>query len=123
MLRCPPNRVKTKGPFRATYSQLKPEARDESLVAEKLAIVAQKLDLIEAAAHEGAFLIGNFSLADCALAPTALFLEHFLPLLGAAEWTDGRPRLAAWWGRVREQAAVNRALAEQRQALESTFGI
>lgn len=111
------------GPFRATYSHLKPEGRDKKLVIEKLETVAAKLDLIEAAMRGNDFLTGQFSLADCALAPTALFLDNFLPLLEAEAWTTGRPHLAAWWENVQTQPAVSRALGEQRQALKSTFGI
>ena len=69
------------------------------------------------------YLTGKFSLADCALAPTALFLDEFLPLFEAEAWTSGRPHLAGWWEKVQSEPAVSKALGEQRHALKSTFGI
>ena len=111
------------GPFRATYGHVAPDKRDKALVEEKLGIVNQKLDLIENAAS-GPHLAGaDFTLADCTLAPTGVFLEKFLPLLGGEPWTDSRPKLAAWWEKVQERPSVERALAEHRAAIKKIFGL
>lgn len=111
------------GPFRATYSHLAPDSRDAALVEEKLGVVGRKLDAIEGAIEGRPYLAGEaFTLADCALAPTALFLDTFLPILGAKPWTDTRPKLSAWWEAVQQQPSVERALGEQRAAIKERFG-
>lgn len=112
------------GPFRATYGHVAPDGRDAALVEKQLGIVNQKLDLIENAIDDGPYLTGNaFTLADCALAPTGVFLEKFVPPLGGKPWTETRPKLAAWWATVQERPSVARALGEQRAAVKERFGM
>lgn len=119
---CAMHDAQLEGPFRATYAHLAPDARDEALVKEKLEVVSEKLDLIESKMGAGPYLAaGAFTLADCALAPTAVFLDTFLPLLGAKPWTDSRPKLGAWWESVQRRPSVERALGEQRSAIKERF--
>ena len=40
-----------------------------------------------------------------------------LPMLGSKPFTEGRPKLAAWWSQVQKRPAVDKVLAEQQQAL------
>lgn len=111
-------------PFRATYGHLAPEKRDPAHVEEKLGIALRQLDLIESKIDGGPYLTGEaFTLADCALAPTAVFLEKFLPLLGAATWTENRPKLDAWWAHVQQRPSVARGLGEHRAAIKDQFGL
>lgn len=113
-------------PFRATYSHVDPSKRDEALVKEKLAIVDAKLDVLETLAAGGDknyFTGAQFTLADCALAPTCVFLEKFLPLLGHVPFTEKRPKLAQWWNYVQQRPAVEKALTEHRAAIKESFGI
>jgi len=112
-------------PFRATYGHVDPSKRDQELVDEKLAIVNAKLDVLESLAHGGEqyFMGEQFSLADCAIAPTAVFLEKFLPLLGGKAFTESRPNLNAWWKHVQQRPSVAKALEEHREAIQKAFGV
>ncbi len=107
-------------PLRALYPQAEPAARDPRLVAEKLPEVAARLDQLESILGEPWAAGESFTLADCAHAPTMLFARLRLPLLGAPSPFAGRPRLAAWWERVRGRPSVGKVLAEQRAALAQT---
>jgi hypothetical protein len=40
-----------------------------------------------------------------------------LLMLGSKPFTEGRPKLAAWWSQVQKRPAVEKVLAEQQQAL------
>ena len=105
-------------PLRALFPQATMKERDQTLIAEKLAEVNLRLDQLESTLSPGPFAIGDaFTLADCALVPTFFFMDLMLPLLGSKRFTEGRPKLAAWWSSVQKRPAVEKVLAEQQKAL------
>ncbi len=105
-------------PLRALFPQASTKERDQKLIAEKLAELNLRLDQLEAKLSTGPFAIGSaFTFADCALAPTFFFANLMLPMLGSKPFTEGRPKLAAWWSQVQKRPAVEKVLAEQQQAL------
>lgn len=99
------------------FLQVDPKVRDPRVVAERLPEVGTRLDQLEGLLV-GPWAAGPaFTLADCTLAPTMLWITLVLPMLGAPSPLDGRPRLAAWWERVQERPSVQAVHAEQRAAL------
>jgi len=105
-------------PLRALFPQASAKERDRKLIAEKLAELNLRLDQLEAKLSTGPFAMGSaFTFADCALAPTFFFANLMLPMLGSKPFTEGRPKLAAWWSQVQKRPAVEKVLAEQQQAL------
>jgi glutathione S-transferase len=125
----PENRARVRGitrfhdlylepPLRALFPQVAAQEKDQKLLAEKLGEIKTRLDLLEAMLSSGPYVLGDsFTLADCALAPTMFFANIMLPMLGAPAFTDGHPKLAAWWTKVQERPSVKRVLAEQQEAL------
>jgi glutathione S-transferase len=74
-------------------------------------------------APAGNFAAGaDFTLADCALAPTMFFATNMLPGFGAKPPLDGRPKLAAWWDKVRTRASVKKGLDEMAEAFKAMMG-
>ena len=61
----------------------------------------------------------DFTLADCALAPTIFFATKLLPGFGAKPPLEGRPKLAAWWEQVQTRPSVNKALNEMTEAFKA----
>jgi len=105
-------------PLRALFPQVSAKEKDHKFIAEKLAEVTQRLDQLEGALSSGPYALGSdFTLADCSLTPTCFFMNLMLPMLGAAAFTTGRPKLAAWWAKVQERPAVQKVLGEQQEAL------
>jgi glutathione S-transferase len=111
-------------PLRALFAHLNPKTRDDKVVTEKLTELQGRLDLLEGMlAPAGNYAAGpDFSLADCALAPTTFFLVNMLPGFGAKSALDGRPKFAAWWGKAQERPSVKKALAEMAEALKAFMG-
>jgi glutathione S-transferase len=102
----------------ALASQLNPQNRNEKLLNEKLAEQNLRLDQLDAMLPASGFAAGNdFTLADCALAPTIFFAVTMLPILGAGSPLEGRPNLASWWTHVQTRPSVQRALGEIREGL------
>ena len=64
----------------------------------------------------------TLTVADCALAPTMLFVAMVLPMLDAPSPLEGRPRLAAWWAVVQERPSVQAVHDEQRAAALAEIG-
>ena len=105
-------------PMRALFPQVTAKERDQKLVAEKLADVKARLDQLEAMLSGKAYAAGDaFTLADCALAPTIFFANLMLPMLGAPPFSEGRPKLAAWWASVQKRSSVQKVAGEQQEAL------
>jgi glutathione S-transferase len=105
-------------PLRALFPQMNPKTRDNKVVADKLAEAATRLDQLEKMLSDGAFAAGpDFTLADCALAPTLFFVINLLPMFGAKPPLEGRPKLARWWAHVQTRPSVKKALAEMAEAL------
>lgn len=105
-------------PLRALFGQLNPKSRDEKVVNERLTEFNQRLDQLEAMLASGGFASGpDFTLADCALAPTMFFATNMLPGFGAKPPLEGRPKLATWWTHVQTRPSVKKALEEMAEAL------
>ncbi len=105
-------------PLRALFGQLNPKSRDEKVVNERLTEFNQRLDQLESMLAQSGFASGaEFTLADCALAPTMFFATNMLPGFGAKPPLEGRPKLAAWWTHVQTRPSVKKALAEMGEAL------
>ncbi len=110
-------------PLRALFPQLNPKTRDEKVVTEKLGELQTRLDQLEAMLAPGGFAAGpDFTLADCALAPTIFFVTNMLPGFGAKPPLDGRPKLAAWWTKVQTRPSVGKAMGEMGEALKAMLG-
>lgn len=111
-------------PLRALFGQLNPKSRDEKVVTEKLTDFQGRLDHLEKIlAAPGNFAAGpDFTLADCAIAPTIFFATNMLPGFGAKPPLEDRPKIAAWWTKVQERASVKKALSEMAEALKAMMG-
>jgi glutathione S-transferase len=109
-------------PLRALFSQLNPKNRDDKIVNERLTEFNQRLDQLEAMLASTGFAAGaEFTLADCALAPTMFFATNMLPGFGAKPALEGRPKLEAWWKHVQTRPSVQKALAEMDEALAAVM--
>ena len=111
-------------PLRGLFAQLNPKNRDEKIVNERLTELQMRLDQLESMlAEPGSFAAGpNFTLADCALAPTTFFVTNVLPGFGAKTPLEHRPRLAAWWSKIQERPSVKKALDEMAEAMKAMMG-
>src|SRR5215471_2405997 len=88
-------------PLRALFGQMNPKTRDEKVVNEKLTELNSRLDQLEKMLADSGFATGaEFSLADCAIAPTIFFAVNLLGSFGAKPPLESRPKLAAWWNHV-----------------------
>lgn len=105
-------------PLRALFPQVSAKEKNRTLINEKLAEITMRLDQLEGMLSSGPYALGSaFTLADCALLPTFFFINLMLPMVGGPAFSDGRPKLAAWWAKVQERPTVQKVLAEQQQAL------
>lgn len=105
-------------PLRALFPQVSAKEKDTKLIEEKLAEMKTRLDQLEGMLSSGPYALGNtFTLADCAVIPTCFFMNLMLPMLGAPAFTDGHPKLAAWWAKVQERPTVQKVLGEQQEGL------
>ncbi len=105
-------------PMRALFPQVTAKDKDQKLIAEKLAEIKTRLDQLEGMLSSGPYALGSaFTLADCALIPTIFFANLMLPMLGAPAFTEGHPKLTAWWAKVQERPSVQKVLGEQQEAL------
>jgi glutathione S-transferase len=105
-------------PMRALFPQVTAKEKDGALIAEKLGVIGTRLDQLESMLSSGPYALGSeLTLADCALAPTFFFANGLLPMMGGKPFTDGHPRIAAWWGKVQERPSVKKVHAEQQAAL------
>src|ERR1700730_10409818 len=105
-------------PLRALFGQMNPKTRDDKVVNEKLTDVNKRLDELEKLLGEGGFAAGaDFTLADCAVAPTIFFCNAVLPSFGAKPPMEGRPKTAAWWNHVQTRPSVKKGLGEMQEAL------
>jgi len=111
-------------PLRTLFGHLNPKTRDEKVVTEKLTELQARLDQLDGMlAPAGNFAAGpDFTLADCALAPTTFFLVNMLPQFGAKSALEGRPKYAAWWNKVQERPSIKKALAEMGEAMKAFMG-
>lgn len=108
-------------PLRALFGQMNPKTRDEKVVNEKLTEVNKRLDELEKMLGESGFAAGaEFTLADCAIAPTMFFAVALLPMFGAKPPLEGRPKVAAWWNHVQTRPSVKKGLGEMQEAMAAT---
>jgi len=85
--------------------------------AAKLAEVWHQLDLLEKLVKEP-FAAGEaLSLADLALFPTFVYFDFYLPRVFASDAWHGRPKLAAWFKRLKAFPAFARVVSEMEPAL------
>jgi glutathione S-transferase len=104
-------------PLRSLFGQMNPKTRDEKVVGEKVTEFKKRLDQLEKLLADGGYACGSdFTLADCALAPTMFFATNLMPAFGAQP-LDGRPRLGAWWKHVQTRPSVKKGLGEMGEAL------
>jgi len=104
-------------PLRALFYQMDPNTRDEKIVGEKVAEFKSRLDQLEKMLADRGFACGaDFTLADCALAPTMFLATNLMPLFGVLP-LDGHPKLAAWWTYVQSRPSVKKGLGEMAEAL------
>jgi glutathione S-transferase len=106
-------------PMRAVFPKLFGQKLDDKFIEEKITEVNNRLDQLEGQIGSPWAAGNTFSLADAALAPTMFFMTTFLPQFGSKAPTEGRPKLAAWWGRAQEQPSVKKAVGEQQAALNA----
>jgi len=104
-------------PLRALFGQMNPKTRDEKIVAEKVGDLKKRLDQLEVMIADGGFACGSdFTLADCALAPSMFFVANLGPFFGVNA-LEGHPKIAAWWTHVQTRPSVKKALGEMGEAL------
>ena len=107
-------------PLRAVFPKLFGQDLEQSFIDEKMTEIQGRLDYLESKLSEGGWAAGaDFSLADAALTPTIFFMNTFLPAFGQKPAIEGRPKLAAWWGKIQDRDSTKRVLAEQGAALEA----
>ncbi len=107
-------------PLRACFPKLFGQDLEQSFIDEKMAEIQGRLDHLELQLSDEGWAAGaDFSLADAALTPTIFFMNTFLPAFGQKPAIEGRPKLAAWWGKIQERDSTKRVLAEQGAALEA----
>ena len=89
---------------RVVYVQRKEEAGDEAAIAAALPQVETALDTLEQLAEGTPWLIGaEITLADLQLAPA---MDYFQRTPEGSEMLPARPKLAAWWERVRRRPSL-----------------
>jgi glutathione S-transferase len=104
-------------PLRALFGQMNRKTRDEKVVGEKVTDLKNRIGQLEKMLADGGFACGSeFTLADCALAPTVFFVTNLGPAFGLKP-LDGHPKLAAWWSHVQTRPSVKKGLAEMGEAL------
>ena len=104
-------------PLRALFGQMNPKTRDAKVVEEKVAELTKRLGQLDKMLADGGYATGSeFTLADCALAPTMFFVTNLGPAFGIKA-LDGHPKIAAWWAHVQTRPSVKKGLGEQTAAL------
>jgi glutathione S-transferase len=109
-------------PIRALFPQMNPKTRDNNVVNEKLTEINNRLDQLEKMLPDSGFACGDFTLADCALAPTMFFAVNLLGMFGAKPPLEGRAKLAKWWTHVQTRPSVKKGLGEMTEAMAAMRG-
>ncbi|MHB8382615.1 MAG: glutathione S-transferase family protein [Candidatus Binataceae bacterium] len=105
-------------PLRALFGQMNPKTREDKVVNEKLSDINLRLDQLDKMLAESGFACGSeFTLADCALAPTIFYTVNLLGMFGAKPPLEARPKVAAWWTHVQTRPSVKKAIGEMAEAL------
>ena len=109
-------------PLRTLFGQMNPKTRDEKLVGEKVEDIKNRLEQLEKmVSPEGFAAGGEFTLADCALAPTMFFMNQLGGFFGVKPM-ENHPRTEGWWKRVQERPSVKKVLGEMGEALKKMQG-
>ena len=107
-------------PLRACFPKLFGQDLEQSFIDEKMVEIQGRLDHLESQLSDAGWAAGpDFTLADAALTPTIFFMNTFLPAFGQKPAIEGRPKLAAWWGKIQDRESTKRVLGEQGAALEA----
>ena len=103
---------------------LNPKTRDDKMVTEKLTeLQGGSTYSKRMLAPTGNFAAGpEFSLADCALAPTTFFLVNMLPASGLSRLWTGRPKFAAWWGKARGASLGQESSRRNGRGIKGVYG-
>jgi glutathione S-transferase len=109
-------------PIRALFPQMNPKTRDNKVVNEKLTEINNRLDQLEKMLPDSGFACGDFTLADCAFAPTMFFAVNLLGMFGAKPPLEGRAKLAKWWTHVQTRPSVKKGLGEMADAMAAMRG-
>ncbi len=109
-------------PIRALFPQMNPKTRDNNVVNEKLTEINNRLDQLDKMLPDSGFACGDFTLADCALAPTMFFAVNLLGMFGAKPPLEGRAKLTKWWTHVQTRPSVKKGLGEMTEALAAMRG-
>jgi glutathione S-transferase len=100
------------------FGQMNPATRDQAVVDAQLEKLTQGLAWLECYLGEDGYAAGaDFSIADCMLAPTLIWLPVFAQTFGRPGLMEGAPKLAAYAGRARAHPAVAKVWAEMEKAI------
>jgi glutathione S-transferase len=93
--------------------------RDQRAIASCVGAMDEGLSHIEHYMRDEGFEAGRaITLADCALAPMLFFFaERMVAAFGLPSIIEPRPKLAAYWHAVQAVPAVQKVLAEMREAI------
>jgi len=102
--------------FHVLFPQVTLKEKDQQLIATQCVAIGTRLDQLEALLSSGPYALGAaFTLADCSLAPVMLYAQLTLQILGRPPFSEGRPKLAAWWVAVQQRASVQKVHAEMME--------
>ena len=104
-------------PMRALFFQMDPKTRNAEIVAQSIVGTQKALDYLESRIGFPWAAGDQFTLADCALAPSIWYMARVLPAFGVADPLGSRPKIRAWFARAEERPSVKRALEAQGKAL------
>ena len=90
------------------YAPMSGNAPDQSVIDAGLTGAGKALDVLESALPEGGYLAGEFSLADICYAPYLQYLED----MGIGAIIGARPKVAAWWGRIKARPSWRNAIGK-----------
>ena len=98
------------------FPQVTLKEKDQQLITTQFVEIATRLDQLEAMLSSGPYALGEaFSLADCSLAPVMLYAQLTLQILGGPPFSEGRPKLTAWWAAVQQRPSVQKVHAEMME--------
>lgn len=99
------------------FAQLNPAVRDAAVAAALLDKVEEGLGWLEGHIAEAGFAAGGeLTIADCTIIPPLSQIPGVAAALGRPDILSGRPKLAAYLGRVGQHPAVAKVLEEMAKA-------
>jgi len=101
------------------FRQLRASPRDEKKIAENVAALDARLQLLDELLERfDRYGHNDLDLADCALAPIFYYAEFVPRALDGGAVPTNSPRVSNWWDWVRSQAPVRRVIDEMEEALK-----